>query len=221
VVPTCPFKRREIGVRASRGKVNGSNLSLFKSSRWNKRQKEVQQRISCRTGLGAEIPSRRIIGLSQRSELFSLGGILKRIGNFDPNRFESDFGQRLLTQKTVYLLQSFGLYLGYLFTWYIRGPYSPSLTRDAYDLVQIYPHIPEVKFTDSQAESRFVEFQKFLRTLDNDAKLCEILASVHFLRHLNIAATEDELFKELRSRKAVSHDLYNRAVDLLKQHALF
>lgn len=46
----------------------------------------------------------------------------------------SGFNSRLILQKTVYLLEEAGIRLGYSFNWYLRGPYSPGLTRDLYDL---------------------------------------------------------------------------------------
>jgi len=46
----------------------------------------------------------------------------------------SGFNSRLILQKTVYLLEEAGIRLGYSFSWYLRGPYSPGLTRDLYDL---------------------------------------------------------------------------------------
>lgn len=42
---------------------------------------------------------------------------------------------RVAVQKGVYLAQRIGgVKLGYRFHWYLRGPYSPPLTRDYYDL---------------------------------------------------------------------------------------
>lgn len=37
-------------------------------------------------------------------------------------------------QKAVYLGQLSGVDLGYRFSWYVMGPYSPPLTRDYYEL---------------------------------------------------------------------------------------
>jgi len=39
---------------------------------------------------------------------------------------------RVILQKKVYFLQEFGCKLGYNFGWYLKGPYSTDLTRDAY-----------------------------------------------------------------------------------------
>ena len=41
---------------------------------------------------------------------------------------------RIQFQKAVYLSQEAGVPLGYRFSWYVRGPYSPSLARDYYYL---------------------------------------------------------------------------------------
>lgn len=42
------------------------------------------------------------------------------------------FEDRLICQKKVYLLQELGTDLGYRYNWYVRGPYSPSLTNYVY-----------------------------------------------------------------------------------------
>jgi hypothetical protein len=43
---------------------------------------------------------------------------------------------RLRLQKAVYLGQLFGVDLGYRYSWYVRGPYSPPLTQDYYKLAE-------------------------------------------------------------------------------------
>lgn len=42
---------------------------------------------------------------------------------------------RILLQKKVYLAQDIGLPLGYGYSWYIHGPYSPDLTAVAYQII--------------------------------------------------------------------------------------
>lgn len=44
----------------------------------------------------------------------------------------STFNDRLILQKAIYLAQAGGIHLGYSYRWYLRGPYSPGLTRDAF-----------------------------------------------------------------------------------------
>jgi uncharacterized protein YwgA len=54
----------------------------------------------------------------------------KELGfQFDINRFED----RLIAQKIVCLLELKGIDLGYPCSVYVRGPYSPDLTRDLYE----------------------------------------------------------------------------------------
>jgi hypothetical protein len=111
----------------------------------------------------------------------ALGGLLKRIGNFDPADFESDFNDRLILQKTVYLMEQFGLNIGYHFSWYLRGPYSPSLARDAYTVVKTYSQIQPVKFDDPTKEKRFGEFLAFIKPFLRKHANLEKIASIHFL----------------------------------------
>jgi len=49
----------------------------------------------------------------------------------------STVSERLRLQKAVYLTQALGLNLGYHYSWYLRGPYSPSLTQDYYQLADL------------------------------------------------------------------------------------
>lgn len=45
----------------------------------------------------------------------------------------SQFDSRLIAQKVVCLLELKGLDLGYPYSMYVRGPYSPALTSDLYE----------------------------------------------------------------------------------------
>lgn len=45
---------------------------------------------------------------------------------------KDSFDDRLICQKKIYLLQSLGTNLGYTYNWYVRGPYSPTLTSYIY-----------------------------------------------------------------------------------------
>lgn len=46
----------------------------------------------------------------------------------------SSVDDRVRIQKAIYLAQLFGVNLGYSYSWYVKGPYSTSLTRDYYSL---------------------------------------------------------------------------------------
>lgn len=109
---------------------------------------------------------------------------------------------RLKLQKTVYLLQHFGLHLGYGFSWYRYGPYSQELVYDAYRFL----HIESSKYAQ-QAESLAFSpntqdwLRKFKETLGpdlNDARRLELLASVGFVRKTwdPVSAKLPQKFKE-------------------------
>lgn len=119
----------------------------------------------------------------------TLVSILKRIGEYDIDFFKD----RLLLQKHVYFLQSFGVYLGYRFSWYLHGPYSPQLTRDCFDGATsgTVPH--DVAFTAS-GEENFSCFLRFLGDKKKDAVWMEILASLHFLTKAYPRRNKTEIF---------------------------
>lgn len=50
---------------------------------------------------------------------------------------KDSFDDRLICQKKIYLLQSLGTDLGYTYNWYVRGPYSPSLTNYVYNNLEV------------------------------------------------------------------------------------
>lgn len=71
--------------------------------------------------------------MDQRSAALKL--VLDHLGTNDISTVDD----RMEVQKAVYLAQKAGVSLGYSYGWYVRGPYSPSLTRDYYDLVDDIP----------------------------------------------------------------------------------
>lgn len=107
--------------------------------------------------------------------------MLKNFNNYD--KMET-FDGRLKLQKTIYLMQAFDLYLGYNFTWYIRGPYCTELTKDGYALIPVCDSVSIGQFKDPDAQRRFSIFKKFIEGHENDPDWLEIVASIHFLRHV-------------------------------------
>lgn len=47
------------------------------------------------------------------------------------------FDERLICQKKIYLLKSLGTDLGYVYNWYVHGPYSPTLTSYVYNNIDV------------------------------------------------------------------------------------
>ena len=128
-----------------------------------------------------------------------LGSILKRIGNY--GKMET-FTDRLRFQKKVYLMQAFGLNLGYRFSWYIRGPYSPSLTIDGFELRSYYDGIPEGRFVGQKHEDRFQEYLQFLADKRHDEDWLEIIASIHFLRRVHPGWPKNRILEKVQKKQS-------------------
>ncbi|MCB1098190.1 MAG: hypothetical protein KDN22_21645 [Verrucomicrobiae bacterium] len=92
------------------------------------------------------------------------------------------FDNRLALQKLVYLLKHGGIHLGYSFGWYLRGPYSPSLTEDAFNLV-----------AEQKAGSADLAGWAFdeasARRAQSLAKLWENIPEIRLPRHLELLAS--------------------------------
>ena len=115
--------------------------------------------------------------------VIDLGHILRQFPDLDFGM--GDFEHRLRIQKFVYLLQAFGMYLGYEYSWYLHGPYCTRLATVGYALGSIYDMVPydrDMEFVNPAVQDRFEEFKKFIRGRENDNDFLEIAASLHILR---------------------------------------
>lgn len=115
-------------------------------------------------------------------DVVCLGLAPRRLGWFDM----SCHAGRLAFQKSVYLLQAFGVYIGHGFSWYIRGPYSARLARHGFALQRIYAHVPIAgSFSDRPTRVRFGRFLDFMAGKKDDPARLEALASAHFVSRLH------------------------------------
>ena len=94
--------------------------------------------------------------------------------------------ERLKLQKTIYLLQAFGLKLGYGFSWYRYGPYSQDLVYDAYTVLgsekdDYEQAVSTWRFSES-CRQKFGRFRDICRDILQSAEQLELVASVNFLR---------------------------------------
>lgn len=146
---------------------------------------------------------------------------LKEVGvNSDVSGFDS----RLILQKTVYLLEEAGIRLGYSFTWYIRGPYSPGLTRDLYELASNKEDVAGWVL-DSHSKALAERLRPLFVTAAKGesgatAKHLELLASVHYLatrRRLNINDAEEATTQLAQKGKLFSEEEVSEAIYGLRQ----
>ena len=90
------------------------------------------------------------------------------------------FNDRLRLQKLAYLIQEIGRYNSVAHSWYIRGPYSPSLTSMLYlgDEVDVFKETPQLSDND---HTLINQINELLDGKSNDPKYLELFASVWFL----------------------------------------
>jgi hypothetical protein len=93
---------------------------------------------------------------------------------------------RIKLQKTIYLLQAYGLHSGYGFSWYKYGPYSQDLSYDAYAVLgperSVYKEkTASWKFCQNSLR-RFEQFKKVCGDVLNNPQKLELVASVDFVR---------------------------------------
>ena len=113
--------------------------------------------------------------------LTALGAVL---GELDvPLRIDT-VQDRLVIQKAIYLAQM-AVPLGYSYGWYLKGPYSPRLTRDYYEFSQLaFDNIKDVQLKDSvrfllRPIKALIERRPAHATLP---QWLELLASLQFMK---------------------------------------
>ena len=147
-------------------------------------------------------------------------GLPFSIGNFD---------HRLILQKTIYLAQAAGVDLGYFYTWYLYGPYSPSLTKDAYainsDIKAGLDDSDEWQL-DDKSKVRLQKLKGIIPEVSSDKqrrRQLELLASVHFLiEQKQIPRKDADLIMEILKRynKDFSRDEIQTALKELIHYEL-
>ena len=107
---------------------------------------------------------------------YELAAILKDVGNFSMD----DYAGRVALQRTVCILQAFGVDLGYRFGWYLHGPYCKALFRDGHEANTVAGGLPEagVYFEGEETQERYERFKEFMRDKKYNPALLEIGASI-------------------------------------------
>ena len=120
----------------------------------------------------------------------NLGYILRSIPH---SSFKMDtFNGNLRLQKLVSMMEAFGVYLGYDYSWYLRRPYCTSLARASFELEQFNYKIPDrarAKFMYPETQKKFDRATRFIDSImkdPDDLTRLEISSSLHLL----VATTE-------------------------------
>jgi len=92
-----------------------------------------------------------------------------------------NFDDRLKLQKLTYLAREIGLECRYAFSWYVHGPYSPSLTRVLFTADEMGELVNEnVKLTTKE-ETIFSNLKQLLGKDFDNARILELMASVWYM----------------------------------------
>jgi len=114
-----------------------------------------------------------------------------------------DFDDRMRLQKLAYLAREMGLDCGLAFEWYVKGPYSPSLTRILFAADELgVLRIENPKLSDS--EEKMVQNLKRLLGADiEDSRALELMASVSYFLPKGYLSKEsiDETIRKLQVHK--------------------
>ncbi len=148
-----------------------------------------------------------------KERLILLNTLMKRIGDFSMNSFEG----RLKFQKRVYLLKAIGFGLNYNFSWFIRGPYSPELTDDGFEIFMNQSKINERKLNEHE-EKDLGEFM--LLTKGFDTNEIEALASLHFLKKIYAQSKEKTISRLIEIKKHLNKNICETSWNRLEKFNL-
>ena len=137
-----------------------------------------------------------------RSKLFAA---LKTAG-LDPS--VATFDERKKVQKLVYLLQLFGINLGFSYSWYLHGPYSPDLTKVLFDTLGNPKSIPPNVGLTHDDERMVKRLKAFLGERIRSTDFLELLVSLHYIKKISSSsgASKEEILRVLKEKKPFYSD---------------
>ena len=145
-----------------------------------------------------------------------LASILDSLGGADLK----EFSDRLLLQKRVFMLTMAGVDLGYSYSWYLRGPYCPALTFDAFALDGIRKASGEIPSEPAPAvvRNRVQELRSALGEAWSNPSELELLSSVLFIATSTRDQTEEGLWERLLVLKPnrFGRDAFKKSLSKLK-----
>lgn len=130
-----------------------------------------------------------------------------------------DFNNRLIYQKMIYILQEKGVSLGYDYNWYIRGPYSPQLAEDLFNISEeLFNQNKGLVFINNQEVIQQIKnTHAILNDYSNNPYFLEILASLIYIQKNPSAKSKgkNELKQILLTKKPMLKDFpkYDEYVD--------
>lgn len=93
------------------------------------------------------------------------------------------FSDRLKLQKSIFLIQSQGINLGFTFSLYIHGPYSKDLTKMGYYITD-FNKIRKVKFANEDTEKKFLSFLDKIQPYKDNVNWLEIASTLCLFKEM-------------------------------------
>ncbi len=105
--------------------------------------------------------------------------ILRVVRNIAPIKM-SEFDDRMSMQKLAYLVQAMGVSGAHNFSWYVRGPYSPTMTKQLFHHIErgTYDEVPPMNPVETAARDKIREL---LGARINKPRELELFASLWYL----------------------------------------
>lgn len=146
-------------------------------------------------------------------EVLFMVSILKRLNAGNTNQFID----RLISQKVQYFAQIFGVSPEYNFNLYLRGPYSPDLANDLYEINKSDIKIEEHQFASNQLEVKFGALSKFI--INKSPRDLEIISTLHWLMKVARLDSRKAMIKlkELKNPSAIELQNAFKSVEALPQ----
>jgi len=131
--------------------------------------------------------------------------------------------QRMILQKVALLGQTMGVSLDYTYNWYVKGPYSPTLTEDYFKLQGYLAEDSQFNFNE-ETKSKLAILSQIIHKQDEDNSILprwvEALASLAFLINKS-HKTEEQATQVLLSEKPhIETRMRDEALATLKEYNL-
>ena len=137
------------------------------------------------------------------ADIYEIGLLAKDVGNFDAGSYES----RITFQRTIHIMQSFGIDLGYHYNWMLRGPYSMELAEDCHGVAEAVKNIPDipVEFRRDEDMAAYNDFKRFIEPRKDDPDQLDIATSICHLHNEISVGKEPAL--DLTAGKSERYDI--------------
>jgi uncharacterized protein YwgA len=126
------------------------------------------------------------------SESQYLGSLIVRVSNFSMESLD----KRKIFQKTVYLIQAFGIPLGYIFNWYLLGVYSPKLAEIGFYMKDKISEYGPAFFSNPDFEDKFNSFLSAIEPYKNNGRMLEVISSLHWF-YVNNQGFDKEVYFDM------------------------